>query len=91
MTVVGWLLLGSVPGVLIGSHWSIRLPESILRIGLGAVLVLSGMKLVAPSASIVIAGALGAGFALLFAYLVLDRMRRRAAANRIAEQEVTLS
>jgi uncharacterized protein len=45
MHVVGWLLIGSVPGVLIGSHYSVRLPEHVLRFTLANVLALSGLKL----------------------------------------------
>ena len=29
MHAVGWLLIGSIPGVLIGSHYSVRLPEAL--------------------------------------------------------------
>jgi hypothetical protein len=29
--VVGWLLIGSIPGVILGSQWSIRLPEAVVR------------------------------------------------------------
>ena len=43
---MAWLLVGSIPGVLIGSHLSIRVPERSLRIGFGIVLLLSGIKLV---------------------------------------------
>ena len=43
---IAWLLVGSIPGVLIGSNLSIRVPEHALRIGFGVVLVLSGLKLV---------------------------------------------
>ncbi len=91
MTVVGWLLIGSVPGVLIGSQWSIRLPEAMLRNGLAAVLMLSGTKLVAPSANIVVAAGLGAAVAVGLAYLVVGRLRRKAAANRAPEHEVALT
>ena len=42
----GWLLVGSIPGVLIGSHLSIRVPERALRVAFAFVLVLSGIKLV---------------------------------------------
>ena len=27
---VGWLLIGSIPGVLIGSHYSVRIPEAVV-------------------------------------------------------------
>lgn len=40
------LLIGSVPGILIGSFLSVRVPERILRPMLAAVLVLVGVKLV---------------------------------------------
>ena len=44
--VVGWLLIGSIPGVLIGSHCSVRIPEAWLRLALADVLAISGLKLV---------------------------------------------
>jgi hypothetical protein len=46
MHAVGWLLIGSVPGVLIGSHYSVRIPEAWLRLALADVLAISGLKLV---------------------------------------------
>ena len=46
MHAMAWLLVGSIPGVLIGSHLSIRVPERALRIAFGFVLILSGIKLV---------------------------------------------
>jgi uncharacterized membrane protein YfcA len=46
MHAVGWLLIGSIPGVLIGSHYSVRIPEAWLRLALADVLAISGLKLV---------------------------------------------
>jgi uncharacterized membrane protein YfcA len=46
-----WLLLGSVPGILLSSKLTLRLPEQALRLGLAAVLVLSGIKLIDPPGS----------------------------------------
>ena len=43
---MAWLLVGSIPGVLLGSHFSIRVPERALRIAFGFVLILSGIKIV---------------------------------------------
>jgi uncharacterized membrane protein YfcA len=40
-----WLLLGSVPGILIASKWPVKMPERPLRLALAAVLALSGIKL----------------------------------------------
>jgi uncharacterized membrane protein YfcA len=39
------LLLGSVPGITIGSHVSSRLPERVLRPILGAILAIVGLKM----------------------------------------------
>ena len=41
-----WLLMGSIPGVLIGSHLSIRVPDRALCVAFAAILILSGIKLV---------------------------------------------
>ena len=60
---MAWLLVGSIPGVLVGSHLSVRVPERSLRIAFGFVLILSGIKLVGiPAATLIIeiAVALGA-------------------------------
>jgi uncharacterized membrane protein YfcA len=55
---MAWLLVGSIPGVLIGSSLSIRIPERELRVAFGVVLFLSGIKILeVPGASgIVLAG-----------------------------------
>src|SRR5437899_235135 len=45
MGIVGWLLLGSVPGVLVGGRLSVSIPERLLRFALATVLGLSGLKL----------------------------------------------
>jgi uncharacterized membrane protein YfcA len=39
------LLLGSVPGVVLGSHWTGKAPEKVLKICLAVVLFLSGLAL----------------------------------------------
>ena len=50
-----WLLVGSIPGVLLGSQVSINLPELALRLALATTLTLSGLKLVdVPGAEIII-------------------------------------
>ena len=45
LSATAWLALGSIPAVVIGSHWSVRLPERGIRIALGVVLVAAGIKL----------------------------------------------
>src|SRR5581483_4466392 len=44
--IVGWLLLGSVPGVLAGGRLSVSVGDGLLRFALAAVLGLSGLKLI---------------------------------------------
>ena len=44
----GWLLIGSIPGVLIGGRLTVSLPDKALRIALASTLTLSGIKLIDP-------------------------------------------
>jgi uncharacterized membrane protein YfcA len=46
-TLLGSLLLGSLPGIFIGSHISARVPERVLRPILASLLVIIGGKLIA--------------------------------------------
>jgi uncharacterized protein len=70
MRLVGWLLLGSVPGVLVGGRLSLRIPDPLLRIALATVLGLSGLKLIdVPGAGIAIVCVLGVGLAALLTYI----------------------
>src|SRR5438477_3754534 len=84
-----WLLLGSIPGVLLTSKLTLRLPGQALRLGLATVLMLSGVKLVnMPGADwIVLAGFIVGGivFAAWGAHEVRDRRReeRRALATSL--------
>lgn len=43
--LAGTILLGSLPGVWIGSHASVRMPTGVLRTALGIVLIASGLAL----------------------------------------------
>ena len=73
-----WLLTGSIPGVLIGSHLSVRVPDRSLRIGFGVVLVLSGLKLVnVPQANVVVAVGLGVSIAVAVIVWLYGRRVRR--------------
>jgi uncharacterized protein len=79
MHAVGWLLIGSIPGVLIGSHYSVRLPEAVLRFTLANVLAISGLKLVnVANIWLVVALALSA----VGVVAMLVREQRRWAARR---------
>ncbi|MDX6452117.1 MAG: uncharacterized protein QOH16_2166 [Gaiellaceae bacterium] len=74
---MAWLLVGSIPGVLIGSHYSIRVPERALRMSFAVVLVLSGIKLLEiPFATLIIE--ISAGVAgLVLATLIVRAARTR--------------
>jgi len=70
MHIVGWLLLGSIPGVLLGGHLSLSIPENLLRFALATVLGLSGLKLIdVPGTSVVIVVVLAVGMAALLVYI----------------------
>ena len=65
--ILGWLLLGSIPGVLIGGRLTLSIPEQSLRLILAGVLGLAGVKLlnVPGAGTIVVVGLAAGGVALL--------------------------
>jgi uncharacterized membrane protein YfcA len=77
-----WMLVGSIPGVLISSRFTVRLPDVVLRFALGTILVLSGLKLLnVPQAKWILLGgliALGSGLAAYGLRARLVRPRTRA-------------
>jgi uncharacterized protein len=73
LRAMSWLLLGSIPGILLGSQVTVRLPERSLRIGLAAVLAASGVRLLeTPAYDLFVPMILLAGAVLAF----LAEMRR---------------
>ncbi|MDX6477327.1 MAG: uncharacterized protein QOH95_2838 [Gaiellaceae bacterium] len=71
---MGWLLVGSIPGVLLGSQFSLSIPERALRMAFAFVLVLSGIKLSGMPASttiIEIAGPIGIAAFVVWSVRVL--------------------
>lgn len=78
---MGWLLLGSIPGVLLGSQLGVRLPERSLRVGLATVLAASGIRLLeVPGYDLLVPVILAAG-ALLALSIELRRLNGRVAAG----------
>ena len=66
-----WLLLGSVPGILISSRYTLTLPDMTIRGGLGGILVLSGIKLLnTPEANWILGGGLIVLLVVLTIYTV---------------------
>jgi uncharacterized protein len=94
MSIVGWLLLGSIPGVLVGGRLSLSIPDTLLRFALATVLGLSGLKLIdVPGTSIAIVVVLGIGMTALLVYIgrhswVRYSSRRNGSAPPVAEPTV---
>jgi uncharacterized protein len=78
LRTMAWLLTGSIPGVLISSHFTLKVPDRALRLGLASVLMLSGVKLIdfAGVDYVIAAGAItaGLGFAV---WAFVARLGRR--------------
>jgi uncharacterized protein len=72
-----WLLLGSVPGVLIGSQLTGAIPERALRFVLAATLSVAGLKLINPPGSnYIVVGFLGLGLVILLLWALRGRLAR---------------
>jgi hypothetical protein len=68
--LLGWLLLGSIPGVLLGGRLTLSIPEQVLRLVLGGVLGLAGLKLLdIPGAGTIVIVGLSAGIVGLFVWI----------------------
>jgi uncharacterized membrane protein YfcA len=68
--ILFWLLLGSIPGVLIGGRLTLSIPEQRLRLLLAGVLGLAGVKLLnVPFAGTIVVVVLAAGAAGLLVWL----------------------
>jgi uncharacterized protein len=68
--LLGWLLLGSIPGVLIGGRLTLSIPEQRLRLLLAGVLGLAGIKLLdVPFAGTIVVVVLSAGVVGLLVWI----------------------
>jgi hypothetical protein len=77
---MAWLLVGSIPGVLLGSNMSIRVPDRALRIAFATILFLSGLKLVEiPHANAVLVTGVAAAATVFAVWSVRRVVVRRAA------------
>jgi len=80
---VGWLLLGSIPGVLVGSQLTVRMPDRILRVALATVLALSGAKLAdVPHQAVVLPLVLLGGIGAIV-WIAAERVRRPVTAEPV--------
>ena len=79
LRTMGWLLTGSIPGVLLTSKLTLKLPDRALRLGLACVLMLSGIKLVDfPHSDWAIAAGVLAAALGFSAWGLIARLGRRA-------------
>jgi uncharacterized membrane protein YfcA len=74
--LAGTILIGSIPGVWLGTHLAMRLPERGLRPALGIVLLASGLGLLGKAGVDIPAGVL-VGVPLALAVLAVAVLRRR--------------
>jgi hypothetical protein len=87
LAAMGSLLVGSIPGVLIGSQLTIKLPDRTMRIAFASVLILSGLKLLDPPGSdyLVVSALLGGVIAIAVNGLL--ELRSRFGPEPAAEPE----
>jgi uncharacterized membrane protein YfcA len=81
-----WLLLGSVPGILISSRYTVKVPDMTIRGGLAGILIISGLKLLnVPYANWVLGGGLVFMLVVLTIYTVRVMMSEepRATPERV--------
>jgi len=46
LALLGFLLAGSLPGIVLGSHLAAWVPDTVLRLGLGTTLIIVANRLV---------------------------------------------
>ncbi len=80
MSAVGWLLIGSIPGILVGSQLSVSVPDRPLRGALATVLSLSGLALLKiPGTTTAIVVVLAFGMTALLTYIARQGWLHRQA------------
>jgi uncharacterized membrane protein YfcA len=84
----GWLLIGSIPGVLMGSQLTVKLPDRALRVALALVLSLSGVKLLEPpGANAIILSGITVALVVGITLAVRNYLRKGIAAAAVAAPE----
>jgi len=83
LRTVGWLLIGSIPGILAGSQLSVSVPDRPLRGALATVLGLSGLALLdVPGTTTAIVVVLACGMTALLTYVARHSWLQRRARTR---------
>jgi uncharacterized membrane protein YfcA len=89
--LAGNILIGSVPGVWMGSHWSVRVPDAVLRGTLAVVLIGAGMALLAKAGLGIPTLALVPFPVLVAVLMVHTALRERRAARATARPSRALA
>src|SRR3954452_24552151 len=82
--LAGTILIGSIPGVWLGSRWSVLLPVATLRTGLGIVLIGGGLGLLTKAGADIPPPVLAAAPLALLVLFLGQGIRRRARQSRAA-------
>ena len=80
-----FLMIGSIPGILISSRWTVSVPQTTIRLGLGGILIISGINLLDKNKSLptwVFATLLGTLFVVVLVYTVAALRSARTAHER---------
>jgi uncharacterized membrane protein YfcA len=89
MGTVGWLLIGSIPGVLIGSQLTLSVPDRPLRGVLAGVLGLAGLKLLdIPGTGVAIVVLLAGALTAFLVWIGKQSWTRRRQARLAVEQRL---
>ena len=83
------ILVGSIPGVIIGSNMSVKWPQGLLRTALGVVLIAAGIALLAKSDKSLVPYALGVS-ALIFAGLFAAQALIRREVEQDPEEQAAI-
>ena len=75
--LAGTILLGSIPGVWIGSQWSARTPVAALRTGLGVIMLGAALGLLSKAGAEIPGFVLAAVPLILFVVITAPHVRRR--------------
>jgi uncharacterized protein len=83
--LVGTILIGSIPGVWVGAHMSVRVPLGTLRLGLGIVLLGAGLGLLSKAGAAIPGEVIALAPLALLVLLLLHRSADGRLAPRAAE------
>jgi uncharacterized membrane protein YfcA len=81
------ILIGSVPGVVLGSNLSVKWPQGLLRLALGVVLLAAGVALLEKANTELVPYALGVAALIFVGLFAVQYLLRREVEQDPAEQE----